>query len=635
MQPMINKIKIKFFGDKDKIANETSILYKKENYSALASLIPLFIQIVLLMGLVEVINHPLDYLVKVDEKVINNSVELMEKEHPEVDKESSSKQLVVVNDIKNDLVDYSGILSEKEISDVKNLNMRFLGIDLSWVAVQKKGIAWLIPLIAGLSSLVLCIGQNMMNVLQKEQSAANKYGMLVLSVGLSLYLGMFVPAGVALYWTVSNLLAILQQWLLNIFISPKKYVDYKELESTRLELQEMMSSTKTKRTKEEIRKEKQDYKRFFSIVNKHLVFYSESNVFYKYYKGVIDYILENTNITIHYITSDYNDNIFNLEKENEHIKAYYIGNRKLITLMMKLDADVIVMTMPDLETYHIKRSYLRKNIHYVYYPHGQGSTNLTLRPHATDHYDTVFTTGKHQKDEEMVFNKKYNLKRKIFEFGYPLLDDMIKNYESNKKKSNKKKTILIAPSWQKDNIVDLCLEKILDNLKDEDYNIIVRPHPQHVRHKKDYFDKMKSQYESSKNIEIQTDFSKTSTVFDADLVITDWSDIGFEYAFTTKKPVLYIDTPMKIMNPNYKDIDIEPINIWARNKIGKSLSVEELNRIKETIRELLKDKDKYKYNKIITDVVNEYVYNLGKSSEVGANYIIELIQDKIKERSKK
>ncbi len=632
MQPMINKIKIKFFGDKDKIANETSILYKKENYSALASLIPLFIQIVLLMGLVEVINHPLDYLVKVDEKVINNSVELMEKEHPEVDKESSSKQLVVVNDIKNDLVDYSGILSEKEISDVKNLNMRFLGIDLSWVAVQKKGIAWLIPLIAGLSSLVLCIGQNMMNVLQKEQSAANKYGMLVLSVGLSLYLGMFVSAGVALYWTFSNLLAILQQWLLNIFISPKKYVDYKELESTRLELQEMMSSTKTKRTKEEIRKEKQDYKRFFSIVNKHLVFYSESNGFYKYYKGVIDYILENTNITIHYITSDYNDNIFNLEKENEHIKAYYIGDRKLITLMMKLDADVIVMTMPDLETYHIKRSYLRKDIHYVYYPHGQGSTNLTLRPHATDHYDTVFTTGKHQKDEEMVFNKKYNLKRKIFEFGYPILDDMIKKYESNKKKSNKKKTILIAPSWQKDNIVDLCLEKILDNLKDEDYNIIVRPHPQHVRHKKDYFDKMKSQYESSKNIEIQTDFSKTSTVFDAYLVITDWSDIGFEYAFTTKKPVLYIDTPMKIMNPNYKDIDIEPINIWARNKIGKSLSVEELNRIKETIRELLKDKDKY--NKIITDVVNEYVYNLGKSSEVGANYIIDIIQKRLKKGAK-
>ncbi len=633
MQPMINKIKIKFFGDKDKISDETSELYKKEKYNAFASLIPLFIQIALLMGLVEVINHPLDYIVKFNEKSISNSVEVMMKEHPEVDKDSSSKQLVVVNDIKTNKVDYSSVLSKEEINDVKKLNMKFLGIDLSWVAVQKKGIAWIIPLIAGLSSLILCIGQNMMNVLQKEQGAANKYGMLVLSVGLSVYLGMFVPAGVALYWTASNLLAVLQQWLLNIFINPKKYVDYEELEKTRIELDEMMSSTKVKRTKEQIKKEKQDYKKFFSIVNKHLVFYSESNGFYKYYKGVIDYILENTNITIHYITSDYNDSIFDLEKENSQIKAYYIGDRKLITLMMKLDADVVVMTMPDLETYHIKRSYLRKDICYLYYPHGQGSTNLTLRPHATDHYDVVFTTGKHQQDEELIFNKKYKLNRVIFPFGYPLLDDMIEKYNSGSKKENKKKTILIAPSWQKDNIVDLCLEEILDNLKNENYNIIVRPHPQHVRHKKEYFDKMKSQYENSKNIEIQTDFTKTSTVFDADLVITDWSDIGFEYAFTTKKPVLYIDTPMKIMNPNYQDIDIEPINVWARNKIGKSLKVDELNRINETVKELLKDKDKY--NKAITKVVNEYVYNLGNSSEVGANYIIDLIQKKIKERSKK
>ena len=633
MQPMINKIKIKFFGDKDKISDETSELYKKEKYNAFASLIPLFIQIALLMGLVEVINHPLDYIVKFNEKSISNSVEVMMKEHPEVDKDSSSKQLVVVNDIKTNKVDYSSVLSKEEINDVKKLNMKFLGIDLSWVAVQKKGIAWIIPLIAGLSSLILCIGQNMMNVLQKEQGAANKYGMLVLSVGLSVYLGMFVPAGVALYWTASNLLAVLQQWLLNIFINPKKYVDYEELEKTRIELDEMMSSTKVKRTKEQIKKEKQDYKKFFSIVNKHLVFYSESNGFYKYYKGVIDYILENTNITIHYITSDYNDSIFDLEKENSQIKAYYIGDRKLITLMMKLDADVVVMTMPDLETYHIKRSYLRKDICYLYYPHGQGSTNLTLRPHATDHYDVVFTTGKHQQDEELIFNKKYKLNRVIFPFGYPLLDDMIEKYNSGSKKENKKKTILIAPSWQKDNIVDLCLEEILDNLKNENYNIIVRPHPQHVRHKKEYFDKMKSQYENSKNIEIQTDFTKTSTVFDADLVITDWSDIGFEYAFTTKKPVLYIDTPMKIMNPNYQDIDIEPINVWARNKIGKSLKVDELNRINETVKELLNDKDKY--NKAITKVVNEYVYNLGNSSEVGANYIIDLIQKKIKERSKK
>ena len=632
MQPDINKIKIKYFCDKDKIADETQELYKKEKYSALASLIPLFVQIILLMGLVEVINHPLDYIVDINSDNTNKAVELMMKNHEEVDEGSSSKQLVIVDDIKDNKVDYSSVLSKEEISSIKNLNMNFLGIDLSWVAVQEKGIAWLIPIIAGLSSLFLCIAQNMMNVLQKEQGAVNKYGMLALSVGLSLYLGMFVPAGVALYWTVSNLLAILQQWLLNIFINPKKYVDYEELEKTREDLEEMLSSTKVKRTKEEKRKEKQDYKKFFSIVNKHLVFYSESNGFYKYYKGIIEYILENTNITIHYITSDYNDNIFNLEKENDHIKAYYIGDRKLITLMMKLDTDVMVMTMPDLETYHIKKSYIRKDINYIFLPHGMGSSNLTMRFRSTFNYDTVFTVGKHQQDEEMAISKKYHLKRDIYKVGYPLLDDMIKNYKENKKKDNKKKTILIAPSWQKDNIVDLCLEEILDNIKDENYNIIVRPHPQHVRHKKDYFNNMKEQYANSKNIEIQTDFSKTSTVFDADLVITDWSDIGFEYAFTTKKPVLFIDTPMKIMNPNYKDIDVEPINIWIRNVIGKSLNPSDLSKIKDTIHELVNSKDKYR--KIIEKTIDEYVYNVGNSSDVAANYIIDMIQKKIKERSK-
>ena len=273
--------------------------------------------------------------------------------------------------------------------------------------------------------------------------------MLIISVCLSLYLGAFVPAGVVLYWIFSNIFAIIQQWLLNIYINPKKYVDSEMLEKTNKELKELENlNKKNKRTREQIKKENADYKRFFSTVNKHLVFYSESNGFYKYYKGIIESLLDNTNIIIHYITSDYNDNIFNLEKENNQIKAYYIEEKKLITLMMKMDADVVVMTMPDINTYHIKRSYVRKDIHYIYLPHGQGSTNLTLRFKATFNYDTVLVTGKAQKDEELEFNKKYHLNRKIVEWGYPLLDDMIETYnksnKDNKKDENKKKTVLIV-----------------------------------------------------------------------------------------------------------------------------------------------------------------------------------------------
>ena len=150
---------------------------------------------------------------------------------------------------------------------------------------------------------------------------------------------------------------------------------------------------------------------------------------------------------------------------------------------------------------------------------------------------------------------------------------------------------------------------------------------------KEKFEKMKQEYSSNKNIEIQTDFSSNDTVFNADLIITDWSGIGFEYAFTTKKPVLYIDTPMKIMNPNYKDIDVVPINIWSRNEIGKSLKVEELDKIKSTIKELLDSKDKYKEK--INKLYKEYVYNPGKSAEVGAEYIINYIVEKTNEKKKK
>ena len=629
MQPDINKIKIKYFGDKDKIADEQAELYKKEKYNAFASLIPLFIQIFLLLGLVEVINHPITYISQVPEETSNKLIEVALNKHSELDPESSSLELVVFNDIKEgNIEEYNNIIDEDTKNNIKNINMTFLGFDLTWVATSVKGIAWLIPILAGISAWLLCVAQNAINVLQAEQSKANKYGMMAFSVGLSLYLGCFVAAGVALYWVFSNLFAIIQQVLLNMAINPKKYVDYEELEKSTKELKEMEKANKVVQTPEQKKKEKEDYKRFFSIVNKHLVFYSESNGFYKYYKGMIEYLLENTNITIHYITSDYNDKIFELEKKNNQIKAYYIAERKLITLMMKMEADIVVMTMPDLDNYHIKRSYLKKDIEYIYIPHGMDSLNMTMREKSMNAFDTIFVTDKYQRDEMEKTIKYYDLKnRKIVDWGYSLLDEMIEDYSKNKKKK-KDKTVLIAPSWQKDNIVDLCLDELIDKLKGHDYRVIVRPHPQQVRHCKERFDNLKKQYEKDKTVEIQTDFSSTDTVFNADLMITDWSGITYEYAYTTKKPVLFIDTPMKIMNPIYDKINDNPINVWSRNVVGESVKPDNLKNIDKLVDKMLKDSSKY--SKKIQKLVDDSVYNLGNSSEVGAEYIIESLQEHIK-----
>ncbi len=632
MQPDINKIKIKYFGDKDKIADEQAELYKKEKYNAFVSLIPLFIQILLLLGLVEVINHPITYISKVPNDISSKLVDIAKSNHEELDPESSSIELVVFNDIKenNKIEEYDKIIDENTKNNIKKINMSFFGFNLTWVAVNVKGIAWLIPIIAGISAWLLCVAQNAINVLQAEQSKANKYGMMIFSVGLSLYLGCFVAAGVALYWVFSNLFAIIQQVLLNLAINPKKYVDYKELQKTAEELKKMEKSTIVVQTSEQKKKEKEDYKKFFSIVNKHLVFYSESNGFYKYYKGIIEYLLKNTNITIHYITSDYNDNIFELEKENSQIRAYYIAERKLITLMMKIEADIVVMTMPDLENYHIKRSYIKKDIEYIYIPHGMDSLNMTMREKSMNAFDTIFVTDKYQRDEMEKTIKYYNLtNRKIVNWGYSLLDEMILDYSKDNKK-NKDKTVLIAPSWQKDNIVDLCLDELIDKLKGHEYKVIVRPHPQQVRHCKEKFDNLIEKFKNDDSVEIQTDFSSTDTVFNADLMITDWSGITYEYAYTTKKPVLFINTPMKIMNPIYDKINDNPINIWSRNIIGESINLNELKNIDKIVDEMLKNRKKY--SKKINELVNDSVYNLGNSSEVGAEYIIDSLQNKIKNK---
>lgn len=577
IQPDINFLMVRHFGDADAIAEGQNKLFRQAGYHPLASIVPTVIQLVLLMA--------------------------------------------VIAAIKAGMADSS-------------IDMRFLGVDLSLIPAQGRGWLILSPIAAGASAWLMCAAQNQSNVLQAEQDNWNKYGMLILSVGLSLYLGWFVSVGVALYWVASNLFSIAQLYLLNMAIDPKKYVDYARLEESKKqlsELQQLGGKRHGREARELARRERADYKRFFSVLNKHLVFYSESSGFYKYYKGIIEYILKNTNIAVHYITSDLNDQVFAISQSQPRLKPYYISEKRLITLMMKLDCDVMVMTMPDIENFHIKRSYVRKDIEYVYVPHCIDSISMTMRTGAVDHYDSVLCVGKHQKEEITNTEAVYGLPHKtLVDWGYTLLDEMRAQYAASAHEDKPGKKILIAPSWQKDNIVDSCLEEILDTLKGRGYQITVRPHPQEVRLKQAYMEQLEAKYAADRDVEIQTDFSSNSTVFEADLLITDWSGITYEYAFTTLRPVLFIDTPMKVMNPEYEKINTPPINIWMREVIGAVVKPDELEKLPEAVERLLSGRDEYRER--IDRFVHEYVYNLGNSGEVGAKYIINEIQKKIKER---
>ena len=510
MYPEMNRIKAKYFGNKDKISEEQYQLYKREHYHPMLDLIPTILQLIILMGVVR------------------------------------------------------AIPGSEERSPLY------------------------MPILAALSALIMCLAQNRSNVLQSEQSRINQWGTLIFSVALSLYLGFFVSKGVAFYWICSNLLATVQMYILNFCINPKKYIDYEALAQSREELEKvekLSAVTKHKRPPELVKREKSDYKRFLAFENKQIVFYSEKNGFYKYFRDVIETIQRRTDVIIHYISSDPDDEIFSLTSDTFH--TYYI-EEKLMVLMMRMDADIVVMTTPDLQKYYIKRSMVRDDVEYVYMDHGMNSVNLMLRKGALDAFDTVFCANANVVEELRAQEKVYGLKEKnLVPYGYAMIDNMIRAYEKQPPVKNDPPVILIAPSWQEDNIMDSCIDGLLKALLPMQYRVIVRPHPQYVRHYPEKLQALQAKYASSPNFTLQTDFSSNETVFNADVLVTDWSGTAYEYSFTTLKPCLFINTPMKVMNPDYRDIDVTPFDISIRNQIGIALEPGQIDQIAPAVHRLL------------------------------------------------
>ena len=549
MYPEMNRIKAKYFGNKDKISEEQYQLYKREHYHPMLDLIPTILQLIILMGVVR------------------------------------------------------AIPGSEERSPLY------------------------MPILAALSALIMCLAQNRSNVLQSEQSRINQWGTLIFSVALSLYLGFFVSKGVAFYWICSNLLATVQMYILNFCINPKKYIDYEALAQSREELEKvekLSAVTKHKRPPELVKREKADYKRFLAFENKQIVFYSEKNGFYKYFRDVIETIQRRTDVIIHYISSDPDDEIFSLTSDTFH--TYYI-EEKLMVLMMRMDADIVVMTTPDLQKYYIKRSMVRDDVEYVYMDHGMNSVNLMLRKGALDAFDTVFCANANVADELRAQEKVYGLKEKnLVPYGYAMIDNMIRAYEKQPPVKNEPPVILIAPSWQEDNIMDSCIDGLLTALLPMQYRVIVRPHPQYVRHYPEKLQALQEKYASFPNFTLQTDFSSNETVFNADVLVTDWSGTAYEYSFTTLKPCLFINTPMKVMNPDYRDIDVTPFDISIRNQIGIALEPGQIDQIAPAVHRLLHEQAFSPDS--IAALRSQSLFNIGKAASVGADYLINRLIEK-------
>ena len=636
LQPKLNEIAAKYVGNRDKILEEQMKHYKQENYRPIANIIPMLIQILLILGLINVMYNPLEYLLHVNSQVIDAFTSLATN-ILNLPQASAGAQISVIDLVCNP--DYVGQFLSVQVpgqdmagivGTIQQFNRPFLGLDLSAVpALGRFDLLGLVPYISGFSAFLMCFFQNKINVLQKEQSWLGKWGMAIFMTLFSAYFTFMVPAGVGLYWIFGNLFSILVMYVNNWVYKPEKYIDYSALEKSKQLLLEAKKIEQTlKPTKEQKQKAKEDYKRFFADDNvKQLVFYSEKSGFYKYFKGVIEYILAHSDIIIHYITGDFHDAVFDMN--NDRIVPYYIDESKLIVLFMKLECKMMVMTTPDLQNFHLKRSLVDKRIEYVYMFHGLTSTHMCMKKGAYDYFDTLFCVGQHQIDEIKECEQMYGLKEKnLVPVGYGVFDEMLASFHKMDSTPNERPQILIAPSHQEDNLMDLCIENMLNYLVCDKFKVILRPHPQYLKRNPGKMEKFIAAHGDiiSDNFIVETDFSSNESVFSSDVLVTDWSGIANEFSYTTKRPCLFINTPMKVLNPDYEKYSMAPLDISLRDKIGISIDPNQINTITDKIQTLLASKEQYA--QVIASIVDTYVFNVGHSSSVGGEYIINKIKAK-------
>jgi len=354
-----------------------------------------------------------------------------------------------------------------------------------------------------------------------------------------------------------------------------------------------------------------------------IIFYLENEYYFIYLEPIIEKLTGEYDTKICYVTSSKTDPI--LTSNDKNIIPFYIGEGiARSNFFINLKASIIVMTMPDLETFHIKRSKIYP-VHYVYIFHSLNSTHYVYRKTAFDNFDTIFCTGNYQIIEIQETERKFNLKKKkLVKHGYGRLDTLINEVKSTnfKKKISNNKVVLIAPSWGPNGLIETKGQEIVRILLGSGFDVILRPHPMTIKKSKNIIQKIEKEFKDNLNFELETDARNTESFFLCDCMISDWSGVAIEYAFAFEKPVFYVDTPQKINNPEGYKINLVALEDKIRSQIGEVLSLSQLSLLPSKINQFLLSQNKFKEK--IQKIREETVFNIGNSGEQGVKYLLEL-----------
>ena len=353
------------------------------------------------------------------------------------------------------------------------------------------------------------------------------------------------------------------------------------------------------------------------------VIYNEGNQYWNVFKPVTDEF-EKRKIPLMYYTSSKTDPIF--DQKYEFVTSEYIGegNTAFAKLNM-LSAGFVLMTTPGLQVYQLKRSKSVK--HYSHVLHMPNDAT-TYRLFGLDYFDSVLLTGDYQKDDIRTLEKNRGINSKdLVTVGCSYLDVLSEKINSLPAEENHVFTVLVSPSWGEVGVLKRFGERLLDPLAATGWKIIVRPHPQSKKSEADMLKRLEERYKDYANVEWDYNRDNIYSMKKADIMISDFSGIVFDYTFLCNKPVMYVNTDMDLRPYDAYDLNKQLWQFSVLEKMGIKLEEKDFANIKEVIQNASDSPELAEQRKIAKETA---WMNIGKAGEKIADYMISTVEKQSK-----
>jgi len=355
---------------------------------------------------------------------------------------------------------------------------------------------------------------------------------------------------------------------------------------------------------------------------RNIVVYSESGQDWHYFEPLVEELNVGLQKEVTYITSDAADP--GLSRQHGLFKAICIPAGFFLTLYFNMQrADVVVLTMMDLDNLQLKKSI--NPVHYIYLFHALGSTHMVDHANSYDAYDSLFCVGPHHVAELRKRESIAGLPiRNLFAYGHPRLENLLAAAAAQKQEvvCSDPPVVLLAPTWGNDSIFNTCGDELTGLLLDAGYHVIVRPHYQTLALSAGVIQELKAKYGGHANFEFQDRMGETATLLRSDVLICDWSAMAIEYALGLEKPVVFIDLPRRVRNPDWQVLEIEPLEVSFRKIAGATVAPQNLAEITQIIPRLLENRQEFRL--AMQALRPQVVFNIGNSIKLGAREIVRL-----------